>query len=69
MTRNKGIDLAARAAADELFRLRVELADAKAACDKSLKRQAVLEAQNAALRAAVDGMVALIASIGLSTGK
>lgn len=69
MTRSKDIDHAARATADELFRLRVELADAKAARDQSVRRQAVLEAQNAALRTAVNGMAALITSIGLSTGK
>ena len=54
---------------DELFRLRSRLAAQEAEIAQLKKKLERAETQSSAFRASVEGLTALIASVGLSTGK
>ena len=54
---------------DEMYRLRVRVADLEDEVAKMTTRVQRAEAQSAAFRASVEGMAALIANVGLATGK
>jgi len=54
---------------DEMYRLRVRVADLEDEIAKMMTRVQRAEAQSAAFRASVEAMAALIANVGLATGK
>ncbi len=54
---------------DEAFRLRARIADLEREVAQMATRLRRAEAQSAAFRASVESLAALIASVGLATGK
>jgi phage shock protein A len=54
---------------DEAFRLRVRIADLEREVAQMTTRLRCAEAQSAAFRGSVENLAALIASVGLATGK
>ncbi len=54
---------------DEIFRLRARVADLEYVISKMTTKLQRAEAQSAAFRGSVEAMAALIAHVGLATGK